>query len=232
MSVSDPTLRSPRASVGRWRRLLIVIAVLAGLYIARAPLLRGLAGLLISEEPGATAYLVLLGGDRRHEQAAEWYREGGDRRILVIESCPERLQALGLAPTPTEVDRLALGKQGVPESALIVLPAGAGDDWQRVRALGEWLQMHPGSDVTLLCDRFGSRRLHLICGRILAADAARVHLCAVRHRVYDESDWWQHKEGQLTFLDQGLRLTYTWLAGERTAPYTDWDPDAYEAGLR
>ena len=59
-----------------------------------------------------------------------------------------------------------------------------------------------------------------------------MHLLAWRHQDFDEADWWQHKEGLLDFLGQGLRLVYAWSAGESSAPPHDWDPDAYEAGLR
>jgi hypothetical protein len=215
-----------------WRRLLILTVTLSGLYLARAPLLRGVAGLLIAEDAGTANYLLILDGESRHQVAANWYLGGHDRHILVIGTHPGRLQALGLVPARAETDRLALRARGVPDADVLTLHAEARDDWDGVRALGAWLRERPGAEVILACDRFSSRRLRLLCGRVLGADAGRVHVLGLRHRDYDEADWWRHKEGQLNLLDQGLRLTYAWLAGERTAPYSDWDPDAYEGRLR
>jgi hypothetical protein len=196
-------------------------------------LLRGLAGLLIVDEPlTGTTSLVFFSGDGRHARAAELYHDGRAGQVLLIQCHPGRLEALGLVPSGDEVDRRALRARGVPDSALTLVPGHARDDWQRVRALQAWLREHPGTHVHLLCERFGSRRLHFLCRRVLGADAARAHLLALPPRDHDETNWWQHKEGLLDFLEEALALTYAWAAGERTAPWHDWDPDAYEAGLR
>jgi uncharacterized SAM-binding protein YcdF (DUF218 family) len=207
--------------------------VLACAYLCRGPLLRGLGCLLIVDEPqAAMTCLVLLGGDSRHDRAAELYHEGRAGQVLLIQRHLRRLEAFGIVPCADELDRRALRARGVPGSALTLVSGQAGDDWQTIRALRPWLQAHPGAHLHLVCERFGSRRLQVLSQRLLGPDAARVHLLALPSRDHDETNWWQHKEGLLDFLQQAMKLTYTWAAGERTAPWHDWDPDAYEAGLR
>jgi uncharacterized SAM-binding protein YcdF (DUF218 family) len=196
-------------------------------------LLRGLSRLLVVDESHAgTTCVALLGGDGRHDRAAGFYHDGRARQVLLVQSYPDRLEALRLVPSRDEVDRQALLARGVPDAAVTVIPGQARDDWERVRALRPWLQDHPGVHVHLVCERFGSRRLQLLCRRVLGPDAARVHLLALAPGDYDETNWWQSKEGLLDFLRQVVVLTYAWVAGERTALWHDWDPDAYEAGLR
>jgi uncharacterized SAM-binding protein YcdF (DUF218 family) len=210
-----------------------VTVLLVGLYLGRSPLLRGLGGLLVVDEPPAgTTCLVLLDGDGRHDRAAQLYHDGRAGQVLLVGRRPERLEALGLVPVRDEVDRRALRARGVPDAAVTLVAGQARDDWQRVRALRPWLQERPAAHVHLVCERFGSRRLQLVCRRVLGPDAARVHLLALPARDHDEANWWRNKEGLLDFLGQALRLTHAWAAGGRTAPWHDWDPDAYEAGLR
>src|SRR6266852_5654341 len=117
----------------RWRWLLAGGLVLV-LFLARAPLLRGLAGLLIAEEPHrAVAGVVLVRGDRMHDAAAVRVRDGGAAEVLLIERVPLRHEALGVIRVRTEIDRRALEARGVPASAIHVLSEQTCDDWDGAR---------------------------------------------------------------------------------------------------
>jgi hypothetical protein len=198
------------------------------LYAARAPLLCGLATLLIVDEPQAhLEAVVLFGGDRRHDWTAAWYGQGEGRHVLLIASYPDRPVALGLEPRYEEVDRKALVKCGVPDAALQILPGEAHDDWERVRALAIWLSEHPDAHTGVVSDRFAARRVRTICDRLLGPNAKRVHVLALADRRFDESDWWRQKDGQLRFFTEAVRLGYTVLAGERSAPWREGNADEY-----
>src|SRR5262249_20316499 len=89
---SGPVVRSPVVPWSRKRVfrcaacLLALCALLFPLYLARAPVLRGLANAWIVEDPLAKAdCIVLLGGGReiRPFAAARLYREGWAPRVLI-----------------------------------------------------------------------------------------------------------------------------------------------------
>jgi hypothetical protein len=208
----------------------VALVVLAGLYLFRAPLLRTAATALVVDQPReTTAALLLLSADRGPERAAECYRAG---RILLIEEWPGRVVQLGILPPREDALRRDLDAAGVPEGAVTVLTGRAKNDWDRGRRLRQWLADNPGATVTVLCDRFGSRRLCRIFGATLGADAARLRWWAPADRRYDESNWWHCKEGFVRLFNAGAGLGYVWLKGEDREEWRPWEPDNYEASLR
>jgi hypothetical protein len=210
-----------------------VLAVLAGLYLFRAPLLRSAASaLVVDQPPEPTAALLLLDADRGPERVAESYRQGRAERVLLIEEWPGRAVELGVLPPREDVLRRNLEAEGVPEESVTVLKGRAKNDWERGRLLREWLAGHPGATVTVLCDRFGSRRLCRVFGVTLGADAGRLRWRAPADRRFDENDWWRHKEGFLRLFSAGTGLGYVWLAGEDREEWRPWEPDQYEKTLR
>src|SRR5262249_9630937 len=131
-----------------------------------------------------------------------------------------------------EVDRKALVKCGVPDAALQIIPCEARDDWQRVRALAIWLSEHRDVHAGVVSDRFAARRVRTICDRLLGPNAKRVHVIPLADRRFDESDWWRQKDGQLQLFTEAVRLGYTLLAGERSAPWREWNADEYKVPVR
>jgi hypothetical protein len=228
---SSPTIPVSRPR-RRWpRRLVVAAVVLIGLYLLRAPLLRGLASVLIVEDPGFSAeYLLVLSGDRVARRAAGIHAEH-DGRILLVEWKPGRLESYGLIPSRLALNRRELEQHGVAPRAVGLLPGIARTDWDVARQVREWLPQHPDVRILVLCHRFDSRRMRSLFGRVLGSDAERVGFEALPERDFDETNWWRHKEGLLDVLQSSLHLAYTEIAGEDELQ-EDWDPDEYERSLK
>jgi hypothetical protein len=225
--------KSPIVRPRGWRRWLLAGGILLALFLARAPLLRGLAGLLIAEEPGPIGEaLVLMGGNLDWQRVAEQIRASKGVQVLVIGRAPYRLEEFGVLPSYAEWEQRALASCGAPVSAIHILPGQTRDDWDRARVLHDWLRAYPDAHVAILCPRFGSRRLKIILERTLGLDAGRAHVMALADRGYDETNWWHGKDGTVNCWNAFVRLTYTWLAGEGDPPGPAWDLDAYERALR
>src|SRR5437868_4209740 len=99
--VSDRTLPVGRQSMPapttgrggkrrRWvRRFLIALILGTALYAFRVPILQGIGGYLVVEEPSAAAdYVLIMDGDRRYARAAELYHSGFAPAILLIDRRP------------------------------------------------------------------------------------------------------------------------------------------------
>jgi hypothetical protein len=225
----------PRSWRRRWgRRLLVVAVVLGGLYLGRAPLLRTAARLLIVDEPPwPTSCALVMGGDRSGERAIQLYKDGAVTEFLMIPWRPRRLQRLGVAPSAADVMRGFLRDAGLAGQSLTVLAPGIRTDYERAHRLRAWLEQHPDARVTALCHAFDSRKLRWIFDRVLGPEyAPRVRLRALRHRWYDETDWWQNMDGVRDVLNAGLGLGHFWLVGECDEEWHEWDPDEYEKTLR
>jgi hypothetical protein len=218
----------------RWLRRLLFALLLAGaVYLARAPLLRGTASLLIVEDPVREVdALVLLNGDRLWERAAALYHAGAAKRLMLFHDAPGRLERLGVLPDPDEEIRREREKYTIPETAVEVLKIEKHGDWNRARRLRDWLNEHSEAQVFILCDRFSSRRAHCLYTRELGGLSERVHWQALPDRRYDETSWQRNKVGVLQLFDSYLSWGHVWLYGDALGDQQEWDPDAYQNKLR
>jgi len=223
-------LASPQAALKPrrpWLRWLLILVLL--LFLARRPILQAAGSFLVVDESESPAdYVLILDADRGYEHAANLYHAGSFTGVVLIETCPNRLERTNILPTLTVLFRQQLRARRVPDQAVTVLPGEARNDWETARLLGDWLRQHPGERVTALCHRFNSRRTRYIFDTVLGAESApRVSLRAIPQRGFDETSWWQSKAGLLDFFDHSVGLGYVLLAGE-DPEWREWDADAYE----
>jgi hypothetical protein len=217
----------------RLLRLLFVLVLAVSLYLARHPLLRGLAGFLVVEDPVREAdAALLLSGDRLPERAADLYRDGTVKRLLLVRGAPGRLQRIGAVPDVTEAYRAALERCEVPATAVDVLETEKRGDWNSARRLRDWLREHPDAQVIVLCARFGSRRTRCLFEQELGGLAGRVRWLALADRRYDEADWYRHRAGAVDLFDSYLGWGHVKVYGDALGDRDEWDPDAYRNSLR
>jgi hypothetical protein len=227
----DEKTRSPR----RWpRRLLVLALVLGTCYLARCPILRGAAWLLISEDaPEATDYVIPLEGEGQLTEAVRLYRDGQITGVLLLSGPLEPAQVLGILPSEEEEARRTLARQGVPNCQLVVVSVEHGSDWDRIRRLGAWLAERPTTKVTILCSRLHSARCRHLLRTVLAGEVlSRIRLRALSHPDYDEGNWWHTKQGSLDFFNSLLSYAHLRLCGEHREERPAWNPDQYEKSLK
>jgi hypothetical protein len=218
----------------RWlRRLLFALGLAGAIYLGRESLLRGVARVLVVEDPVQQVdAVVLFDGDHLYEQAALLYRDGLARRILLIEGSPSRLVRMEILPNPAALAQGELAKMAVPANALEILKMDKSGDWNYARRLRDWLNEHPGAHVCLLCDRFSSRRTHCLFTQVLGELSARVHWRALPDRRYDEQNWQRDKVGILGLFDGYLSWGHVWWYGDAQGDQEEWNPDTYQNNLR
>jgi hypothetical protein len=234
MTPPAPTVLPPSRR-RRWiRRLVFALILIGAVYLARAPLLRGVAGFLVVEDAAQNEEveaLVLLNGDRLYERAADLYQAGAAKRLLLFQEPPNRLVRMGILPDGVELGRRELLKGDVPENTVEVMAMDKRGDWNRARRLRDWLNEHPEAQVLMLCDRFSSRRTRYLFEHELGGLSSRVHWRALADRRYDESNWC-NKTGSLSVFNGYLSLGHVRLYGDALGDREEWDPDVYQNNLR
>src|SRR5438128_2727529 len=127
MHAPNPNLALARRAIRlrRARRLVIVVPLMVCLgwlaWIERALLLRGATNLWIVSDPITPADVaVVLGGglEVRPFAAADLYRRGLVKRVLVSQVSDDRVVKIGVARGHTETNRQVLLNLGVPEEAI------------------------------------------------------------------------------------------------------------------
>src|SRR5262249_24337204 len=101
----------------RWiRRLLVALILATCLYWSHVPILPGVAGYLVVDEPTAAAdyVLILPGVDGRNDYAAQRYHSGSVSRILLVKHPAGRLERMGLQASFESLTRRELASRRVP----------------------------------------------------------------------------------------------------------------------
>ncbi|MFC1596914.1 hypothetical protein ACFL5Q_03105 [Planctomycetota bacterium] len=225
----------------RIRRVALVLALLACAWLCYPVILRTVArGLIAGRQQNGADYVWIRSdggpcpdGDRSYDQAARLYHEDTSRGILLMEPKPSRLVEIGALPGFEPAARRQLAARGVPERAVTLLDGEPETHWDEARLLTTWMNDHPGSEVLLLCDRFGSRRWRYVLDTVLEPDhAARTGILALRDRRYDETNWWKSRGGAKSLFYGYVCLAYAWRCGEAVPQRMSWNADEYERMLQ
>ena len=207
--------------LARWGRrlvvLLLVFSVLcAGAWFARAPLLQGAAQLWMVSDPiapdpmaPADAVAVFGGGlDTRSFGAAEYYRKGLARKILLADVRITPSEKLGILPPHAELNRQVLLRLGVPEDAIETFGHAVTNTRDEAVALCNWAERSHARRIIVPTEIFSSRRVHWMLARTCAGKAVRVQVATLNALEYSAADWWQHEQGLMAFQNEVIKYFY------------------------
>jgi hypothetical protein len=215
----NQTLASPRTrrravwQRRAWRLIVatVIIAGLAGLaWLARAPLLQGMAELWIVSDPitPADAAVVLGGGiDVRPFAAAELYHRGLVKKVLVSQVGDGRAVAIGAQPGHTEANRQVLLKMEVPADAIETFGSTNKNTKEEAHALREWTQRHASQVVIIPVGMFEARRMHWIFHREFADQPVRIEVASM-DPPQATANWWADEPGIVLFQNEILKYIY------------------------
>jgi hypothetical protein len=225
----------------RWRRrFLVAVVVLVGAAILHVPLLRIAAGFLVADERNEDGQYVglLIGnygpdGDGCFDEVAKLCRGKPSCGVVVIEPRKTRLVEMGVIPSLTKLSRRELESRGLSPHAIARIVSNGRDAWATAHALNAWLAEHAEGSMTLLCSRFHSAHLRYVLNAVLdPVQAARVRVCGLADRRFDETNWWLTRDGIKAFGDGWLRQFHSWCIGESCNPSPICSANDFEGVVR
>jgi uncharacterized SAM-binding protein YcdF (DUF218 family) len=217
MSTAVENASSARATTwaGRIRRLGVLVLVLTGLgagaWLAREPLLRGLADLWIVSDALAPAdAVVVLGGqiEVRPFAAADLYQRGLVRKVLLSSNVEGRAVVIGGAQGHMEANRRVLLTLGVPENAIETFGQGNSSTSDEVTALRQWTERHEASSIIIPTEPFATRRVRWAMHRAFADRDIRILVLSVDPPGYTRTEWWKSAAGLITFQNEVMKYIY------------------------
>jgi len=215
LAEQSPAIPKPaaRCAIARRVTLALLLALAAtGMvaWFAREPLLRSAADLWIVSDPLAPADAVaVLGGglETRPFIAADYYRRGLAKKVLISNIRESRAEQLGVVMSHLAANRQVLLRLGVPESDIGTFGANLSSTREEALALREWAQRTGSRSLIVPTEIFSARRVRWILHRVLG-DAVTVRVAALDPTNYRRDDWWREVEGLVAFQNEVVKYLY------------------------
>jgi len=187
--------------------LIVFLALLLILYLARRPILHFAGESLIVEDPlQPSDALVVLGGDNaradRAARGAELYRARWAARVVA--SGPS------LRPYVSEADLTYrdLAQRGVPADALVRFAHTAESTYEEAQALRRLVIERGWERVLIVTSNHHTRRSRYIFRRVFPA-SVQVRVVSAPDHEYDPASWWHTRRGRKLFLYQSAAMLLT-----------------------
>ena len=196
--------------------VLFLVLLLAGVYLARHPLLRLAGESLVVEDPlEKSDAIIILSDDNfygdRATRAAEIYRQG--LAPVVVASGVRLRPYAGIA----ELMSHDLFDRGVPKEGIITFPQDADNTREQSEALKKLLQAKRWKSVIIVTSNYHTRRAKYICGKVFGNEIA-VRMAAARDADYDPAHWYEHRKSVKRFTHEvaGYLVAVWELHGQRS----------------
>ena len=190
---------------------LLIVVICAAIWLSREALLRYTAQLwIVSDNLEPADAIVILGGgfDTRPFAAAEDYKAGLARKILVAEVNLGKAEKLGFVPSHSVINRGILIKLGVAEADIESFGGGLFSTFEEAVALREWAVRTHARSVIVPIEIFSSRRARWMLTRALAGTGTTVQIQALDDPAYDRADWWKTHHGLISFQNELFKYIY------------------------
>ena len=189
----------------RWaRRTALAVVLIGALVFLRGSILAGLArAVTVTTPPTQVDLIVPLYHDPLTIPAAtvDLLRRGYAGRIGLYRPRPRRLEAMGLLPHADVIWRRILESQGVPPHAIVEIGHDIRDETGLAEAMTEFFKSQPRSRILFVASAPRSRLAWASLRRAFERTHVGISIYAVAPAGFDERNWWQSRDGVVTYFD-------------------------------
>ncbi|MBV8525860.1 MAG: YdcF family protein [Acetobacteraceae bacterium] len=212
MTAAVPQTRLCRAALRRGLLALsvILVAFAVAAWYGRALLLRSAADFWIESDPiGPADAVAVFGGGLgdRPFAAANYYRRGLVKRIVISNVHESPAEGLGVLLPDTAANRAVLLKLGVPEGDIETFGADLSSTREEALALRDWAARERVHSIIVPTEIFAARRLRWMLHRVFGNDLV-IRVPALDPPEYRDDDWWRHERGIIGFQNELIKYVY------------------------
>jgi hypothetical protein len=182
------------------------------LWLERVTVLQCAAKLWVVSDPvtQADAAVVLGGGtpEVRPFVAANLYREGLVRKILISRVADDRAATIGGLPRDTEFNRNIMLKLGVPPKAIEIFGSGNESTADEAFSLRQWAAQSKPSVLIIPIESFPARRVQWIFRHVFAGMPIRLDTPSFEPTSYTRAAWWETTHGRNAFESEVIKYAY------------------------
>jgi len=184
--------------------LVAAMAAVAAIPAARTAALQRAGALLADADPPAAADLLTMdveSGLAGVLEIADLYREHPAAvAVLIAEPTAIDAELRRRGVKLPHVIRDALVQLGIPENAIVEIPAGEGGTTETTAALAGWARAHPATQVLVVVGPSHGRRYRRALLRAWTAGEHRPRIVTTPYALFNTRDWWRSR----TTLREGL----------------------------
>ncbi len=212
----SPISAIPRPSARTTRRALIVTllclaALSISIWFSRELMLRGVAALwIVSDEVQTSDAVAIFGGGiaTRPFAAAEYYRQGLVKKILISDVRLNKSEALGGLASHAELNRAVLIKLGIPETDIESFGTGLSNTHEEAVALRDWAARNHARRIIVPTEVFSARRVRWALNHEPAGTGTQFAVPALEDPEYETANWWKNEKGFIAFLNEVSKYVY------------------------
>jgi uncharacterized SAM-binding protein YcdF (DUF218 family) len=196
-----------------WRVLAVLaalVAVGAVLWLDRRPLLESAADhWIVSDQITLADAVAVLGGgiEDRPFAAAEYYRRGLVKKVLLSNVHVGPAENIGAMPSEVEATRDILLKLGVPSGAIETFGSDLSNTHEEALALRAWAERTGARSIIVPTEIFSARRVRWTLDRVFG-NHVLIRVPALDPATYRCGDWWRHEEGVISFQNEVIKYIY------------------------
>ena len=162
---------------------------------------------IVSDWIGPADAVAVFGGGigDRPFAAAQYYRQGLVKRILVSNGRQSPAEKRGLGMSDVAVTEGILQKLGVPASAIETFGNDLGNTHQEVLALQAWAERNKTCDIIVPTEIFSARRVRWMLHRAFGDECGIRVIVLNRHT---RNDWWHQRQEISRFGVEIIKYIY------------------------
>jgi len=180
-------------------------------YFAREPILTTITDIWVvdAERIPADVVVVLGGGaNTRTFAAAEAYKDGLVKKVLIPDVLTTPIEKMGLKKTETQTCKEVIIERGVPESAIELFGTQVSSTWEEAQALKAWCALNQ-TDVILIPTEFPmTRRLKWVMDTVLGDTSTQIHVFPIDGLLYERDNWWSNEYGLINFQNELIKYAF------------------------
>lgn len=191
---------------------MVLIALFSAVVVFRDPLLRGLGGALVVDEPVEPVEIIVVPqwtGDAGAIDAADLIRSGIAGRVAVLPEPPKpaegELARRGIHDRDKTTDMVRLlGLLGVSNVEVISNPAASTEAEGEV--LLSWCHQHQFRIIVVVSAPDHSRRVRRVLDRSFRGHPTKILVRSARYAAFDPNEWWKTRDGIRTGIVELQKL--------------------------
>jgi hypothetical protein len=140
--------------------------------------------------------------------AADHYRKGVTRKIMIANLRLSQAEALGVLSSNAEINRGMLIKLGIPEASIDTFGAAVSTAHDEAQALRDWAMRTHARSIIVPTTAFSSRRIQWVLTRALVGTGTEIKIQALDPPTYNRAKWWETHQGVIEFQNEVIKYLY------------------------